>query len=160
MRGAFRHSHPLRHPPMSATDEFSRQGPTVGARGKGSPKISGSNWFKRLSPHWQSSPYEAPELIDASYDRMRNDQGLSAIALMSLGDMSCPWKHPRKRHDSWKHRIGNHGGRSSARCRDRAPDAPDGRYLPGCRSRRPPHAARGCTDPKHLVVRSLSPLWI
>jgi hypothetical protein len=71
---------------MSA-DEFNRQDTTVGAQREGSLKSSGPNSRKRFSPNWQSPAYEAPELIDASYDRRRNDHGLSAIALMSFGDM-------------------------------------------------------------------------
>jgi hypothetical protein len=44
-------------------------------------KSFGSNAITCPSPVCQNTSYGAPQVVDASYDRRRNDQGWSAITL-------------------------------------------------------------------------------
>ena len=91
---------------MPARDECSRHNMPRGMDDDGCSKGFGSNSFVSKSfvsksfgsnattwpsPICQSSSYEASQFMDASYDRRRNDQGLSTITLAPtlalLGDM-------------------------------------------------------------------------
>jgi hypothetical protein len=95
------------------------------------------------SPVCQNITYGAAELVDASYDRRRNDQGLSAMAIVSRGDRSRPWQHPWKRHDSWKH----HAGGWPSRKRDRRSMRLS--IATGARTHGP--KISGCSEPEHAM---------
>jgi hypothetical protein len=76
---------------MPATDECSRHNMPRGMEDDGCSKSfvskrfvsksSDSNAITCPSPVYQNTTYGAPQLDDASYDRRRNDQGLSPITL-------------------------------------------------------------------------------